>query len=116
VPERIKKYYQEFSSSLSQMKQEVPAAVSGFAGLFQKTMADGVLGAKQKELIALGIAVGLQCVPCINLHVQKSAQAGATREEILEAASVAVMMGGGPAYTHIPQVLLALEAQEGKAS
>jgi len=43
------------------------------------------------------------------LHVQKCLDAGATKEQILEAASVAVMMGGGPAYTHIPVVMETLE-------
>ena len=63
-----------------------------------------------EELIALAIGVTQRCTPCIRLHVQKCLQAGATGEQILEAASVAVMMGGGPAYTHIPVVMSALEA------
>lgn len=48
--------------------------------------------------------------PCINLHVQKCLDAGNSPAEILEAASVAVMMQGGPAYTHIPVAMEALEA------
>ncbi|MFQ6035773.1 MAG: carboxymuconolactone decarboxylase family protein [Sedimentisphaerales bacterium] len=42
--------------------------------------------------------------------MQKSLDAGATKQQILEAASVAVMMGGGPAYTHVPLVMETLEA------
>ena len=61
-------------------------------------------------MVALGIAVAQRCEPCINLHVQKSLEAGNSPAEILEAASVAVMMPGGPAYTHIPVVIDALEA------
>jgi hypothetical protein len=34
------------------------------------------------------------------------------KELILEAALVAVMMGGGPAYTHIPVVMDTLESLE----
>ena len=35
------------------------------------------------------------------------------KQQILEAASVAVVMGGGPAYTHIPVVMDTLESLEG---
>ena len=92
------------------MKDQIPDAVHGFSGLFTKVMKDGALSHKEKELVALGIGVTQRCAPCIRLHVQKALDAGATSEQILEAASVAVMMGGGPAYTHIPIVMNALEA------
>jgi AhpD family alkylhydroperoxidase len=75
-------------------------------------MAEGALTVKSKELVAIGIAVAKQCEPCIKLHVKKCLDAGTTREEILEAAGVAVMMEGGPAYTHIPMVIESLEELE----
>ncbi|NIP24058.1 MAG: carboxymuconolactone decarboxylase family protein, partial [Phycisphaerae bacterium] len=50
--------------------------------------------------------------PCIAAHVKKCIDAGATKEQILEAASVAVMMNGGPAYMHIPVVMDTLETLE----
>ena len=94
------------------MKLQANATLNGFAGLFNKTMAEGVLTVKQKELVAMGIAVTKQCEPCIKLHVKKCLDAGATREEILEATGVAVMMEGGPAYTHIPMVIESLDELE----
>jgi len=50
------------------------------------------------------------CEPCIRPNLQKSLNAGATKEQILEAASVAVMMDGSSAYTHIPVVIDTLDA------
>ncbi len=94
------------------MKAQTPEVVNGFMGMFAKTMKAKALDVKQKELIALAIGVAMRCKPCIILHVQKSLQAGATREEILEAAGVAVMMGGGPTFTHVPEVLRALDDLE----
>ncbi|NIA06324.1 MAG: carboxymuconolactone decarboxylase family protein [Actinobacteria bacterium] len=96
------------------MKNQTPDTVTGFGGLFAKAMKAGALEPKQKELIALGIAVAQRCVPCIHLHTQKCLKAGLKREEILEAAGVAVMMQGGPAYTHVPMVIKALDELEGK--
>ena len=64
----------------------------------------------EKELIALGVGIAMRCDPCINLHVQKCIEAGATRAQIVEVASVVVMMQGGPGYTYLPKVIEALEA------
>ena len=105
-----KEFFEKFKQDLGKMKEESPDMMSGFAGLFSKVMKDGVISLREKELIALAIAVHSKCPPCIRLHVQKCLDAGATREQMMEAAAVAVMMGGGPAYTHVPVVMDTLEA------
>ena len=110
----VKQFISEFGKSVEQMKGQAPELVGGFGGLFAKVMKAGALEVKQKELIALAIGVAQRCMPCINLHTQKCLQAGASREEILEAAAVAVMMQGGPAYTHVPMVIKALDELETK--
>ena len=107
-----KEFFEKFKDDMAKMKEQIPDAVNGFLGMFGKIMKDGELGLKEKELIALGIGVAQQCEPCIRLHVQKSLSAGATRQEIIEAACVAVMMGGGPAFTHIPVVIDAIDTLE----
>jgi AhpD family alkylhydroperoxidase len=108
-------FLEKFKGDFEKMKQAAPDMVKGFGGLFQSVMKDGALKTKEKEPVALGIAVAQRCEPCINLHVQKCLGAGNSPAEILEAASVAVMMQGGPAYTHIPVVIDALESLAPKA-
>jgi len=105
-------FFTKFKKDVTKMKQQAPDMLNGFAGLFGKVMAEGTVTLREKELIALAIAVAVQCSPCIKLHVRKCLDAGATSEQVLEAASVAVMMGGGPAYTHIPIVIDTLDAIE----
>jgi AhpD family alkylhydroperoxidase len=97
------------------MKEAIPKTMQAFGGLFQATMKEGALSVREKELIALAIGISVYCVPCINLHVQKCLQAGADRDQILEAAGVAVMMRGGPAYTHVPEVIEALDHLEAQS-
>ena len=109
---KTKEFLTKFQDNLKKMKSQTNTITSGFVGLFSKTMAEGVLTVKQKELVAMGIAVVKQCEPCIKLHTQKCLDASATREEILEAAGVTVMMGGGPAYTHVPEIIKALDELE----
>jgi AhpD family alkylhydroperoxidase len=107
--DKTREFFAKFKTDIDKLKTEIPDTIQGFGGLFQKVMKDGALGAKEKELIALGIGVAMHCPPCIRSHVQKCLDHGATRQQILEAASVAVVMAGGPAYTHIPQVLDTLD-------
>lgn len=104
-----KKILEQFGNDLEKMKAQTGDMVGAFGNLFGKTMSDGVLTVKQKELIALGIAVAVQCEPCIALHVKKSIDAGVSKEEMLEACGVAVLMAGGPAYMHVPMVINAIE-------
>ena len=58
------------------------------------------LDTKVKELISLAIAVVVRCEPCILWHCEAAINAGATKEEILDALKVAVVMGGGPALMY----------------
>lgn len=104
------KFFAEWPARLEKAKTAMPDAVKGFGGLFQAVMKAGALSVREKELIALGIGMTVRCDPCINLHVQKCLEAGATPEQILEAAGVAVMMQGGPTFTYLPTVVEALEA------
>ena len=106
---KTKEYFAKFKTDVDKMKAEIPDTIQGFGGLFGKVMKDGALTAREKELIALGIGVAVHCKPCIISHTQKCLEAGATRQQILEAASVAVVMAGGPAYVHIPVVLETLD-------
>ena len=46
----------------------------------------------------------VRCKYCIEIHVEKTLKAGATKEEIFEAATVSILMEGGPAMTHVSEV------------
>ncbi len=110
MAEDVKAWFADFKESAGKLKEQAPGAMNGFGGMFARIMKDGVVSLKTKELIAVSIGVAIQCEPCIRLHVQKCLDVGCTKEEILEATSVAVMMSGGPAYTHMPMVLETIEA------
>ena len=60
------------------------------------------------SLIALSIAVVVRCGGCIAFHVHDAIKAGATRDEIIEALDVAVLMGGGPALMYVAEAMDAL--------
>lgn len=103
-------YYEHNTHAMKPVRESVPELLKGLGGLHQAAMKDGELDKRQKELIALGIGIAVRCENCIYAHVRAAIKAGATEEQVLEAAGVAVMMGGGPAYTYLPRVTEALEA------
>ena len=105
-----KEFFQNISKRMNQAKEQAPAIFEGFTGMFSKVMAAGTITVLEKELIALGIAVSAKCPPCIRMHTKKCLDVGATKQQILEAAGVAVMMGGGPAFMHIAEIMEAFEA------
>lgn len=82
---------------LQQLKSPVYAA---FLDMEKATYSDGALPRKQKELIAIGISVVINCESCMQWHIDQAAQAGATEKEVLEAIEVGIEMGGGPATAY----------------
>jgi len=107
--DKTREYFAQSKTAIDKLRTEIPDTIQGFGSLFGKVMKDGALGVKEKELIALGIGVAMHCPPCIRSHVHKCLDHGATRQQILEAASVAVVMAGGPGYVHLPLVLETLD-------
>ncbi len=67
-----------------------------FVDMEQNTYKDGELSKKQKELIAIGISVVINCESCMEWHIKQAIDDGATEEEIIEAIEVGIEMCGGP--------------------
>jgi AhpD family alkylhydroperoxidase len=61
---------------------------------------EGAIPRKYRELIAIAVACTTQCPYCIEAHAKAAKAAGATREEIVEAAFVAAALRAGGAATH----------------
>jgi len=105
-------YYQNNAASMKDVRAAMPDLIKGFAGLHQSAMKAGALTVAEKELIALAIGLVVRCENCIYAHVRAAVNAGASREQILQAAGVAVLMQGGPTYTYLPRVIESLDALE----
>ena len=103
-------HYESWAATTAEMRRKAPDLCKGFGSMYQQLMGDGALSLREKELIAAGIGMAIRCKPCLFAHVEKAVKAGATREQLLEMGGVVVTMQGGPAYTHIPELLEALDA------
>lgn len=87
------------------LAKAIPDAMKGFGALSQAVKQGGVLGIKEKEFVALGIAIGVRCEPCIAFHVEALMKSGATREELADVLAMAIQMGGGPAVMYAGKAL-----------
>ncbi len=86
---------------LGEFKQLAPREFSTFVE-FDKTVGreDGTIPRKYRELIAIAVACTTQCPYCLDVHTRAAKRAGATREEVAEAAMLAAALRAGAAVTH----------------
>jgi len=102
-------YHKHLEERLAQLGRDLPGPMSGFARLHKKSVEEGALSARVKELMALAISIAVRCEGCIAYHVHDAIAAGATRQELLETIGVALMMGGGPALMYAAHAQDAIE-------
>lgn len=99
-------YMSNFKRMMGALGRELQGPMGGVGQLHKASVGEGALSPKVKELIALAVAVKSQCETCIAWHVHDAMEAGATREEMMEALGVAILMGGSPA---VADSVLAME-------
>ena len=104
---------QGVSARLATLRSGAPEVMKSFSGLGRAAMADGVLSAKTKELMALALGVAARCDPCIGYHVQALVKLGASRQELDETLGVVVYMGGGPALMYAANAIAAFDEMSG---
>ena len=101
------------TSANAGLKRAQPDTLKGFNLIHGQAMQAGALDPKTKELIAVALSVGSRCDPCIAFHVHAALRHGASRDELMEVLSVAVMMGGGPSLMYAAHVIEAMEEELG---
>lgn len=92
----------ELAGPTRELRDATPEVWAGFTALHQAAVAEGVLSARVKELMAMAIAVVKQCDGCIAYHAKAAARRGASEEEVAEALGVALLMDGGTASVYGP--------------
>ena len=91
---------------MAKMKEQMPEVMGPFGALMEQVTKDALLSAKTKRLMMVAVSVAQRCHQCIRVHVKAALDLGASREEILEATGVSILMAGGPAMAHVATVVL----------
>jgi AhpD family alkylhydroperoxidase len=96
----------ESRAGTSKWREAHPECMPAFSELSKAAMKPGALDVKTKELIAAAVGLAARCEYCIVHHVYGALKAGATRQELIETACVANLMGGGPVVTYTATLFL----------
>lgn len=110
MPTTAKELLREIVTNSSALARQNPEIGTNFVeGFVGNALKDGALTVREKELVALGMAIRSQCDYCIALHVKKALDAGVTPAEVGEVCEVAVVMGGGPAMMFAAKAMAFVE-------
>lgn len=95
----------EFRAFRERMNQEIldqgNLVINRFFALDSRTYEPGALDAKTKELLGLVASLVLRCDDCITYHLIRCREEGVTQEELLEALSVGLIVGGSIVIPHL---------------
>ncbi|HEB67217.1 MAG TPA: carboxymuconolactone decarboxylase family protein [Gammaproteobacteria bacterium] len=105
----MKDKLEQIKTLTERLEKDFPVETKGFLSFLKRAESGKALDIRQKELINVGLAVAAQCEWCIAFHVEQAVAAGASRDEIVEAGFMAVIMHGGPAYMYMTPLLEALD-------
>ena len=85
---------------IPKLAEHAPEAMEGFKALDSAALAEGAISKKNKELIAVAVALTTQCGYCLEVHKKAAKAAGATDQELAETVFVATALRAGAALTH----------------
>lgn len=86
-----------------------PNYMDAWNAFMERTGTDGALSPRRKELIAVSLSIASKCDWCIRSHVKNALELGARKQELVEAAWVAVLMGGDPVLKYAQWAVQVLE-------
>ena len=92
-------------SRLKKLDEQTPDAMQAFRAFDKAAFTADALDARQKQLIAVAVALTTQCPYCIEIHTRAARDAGADDTQLAETAMVAAAIRAGGAITHASYLL-----------
>lgn len=86
--------------------------IKRFFNLDSNTYKDGALPSQTKELLGLVASTVLRCNDCIDYHLEQCAETGSSKDEIIEALNVALVVGGSIVIPHLRHAVKTIELLE----
>ena len=75
--------------------------IKRFFALDHQAYEPGPLGTKTKELLGLVASAVLRCDDCITYHLVRAGEEGWSRDEVVDALNVALVVGGSITIPHV---------------
>ncbi len=106
----------EFNDYRSKMNEKILAdnnkVIKRIFNLDTNAYQEGALNVKTKELLGLVASAVLRCDDCIKYHLENSKKEGLSKEEVVEALSIATLVGGTIVIPHLRRAFEFWEALE----
>src|SRR5436853_617188 len=83
--------------------------IKRFFALDTQAYEAGALDKKTKELMGLTASIVLRCDDCITYHIKQCVICGVTREQLMDAFNVALVVGGSITIPHLRRAVEKLE-------
>jgi len=109
---RLEEFRQERSEANDKIFDLDHLGIKRFFNLDNNTYKDGALSGETKELLGLVASTVMRCNDCIDYHLEECAKAGFTKDEIVDALNVAMMVGGSIVIPHLRHAVNTLEILE----
>jgi 4-carboxymuconolactone decarboxylase len=93
-------YHAPDLAKFGDMGKAAPHLWEGFLAWYGAVFAEGALTAREKALIALGVAHAVQCPYCIDAYTTACLEQGSDVEQMTEAVHVAAAIRGGASLVH----------------
>jgi len=110
----------QFTEFRKRMNERILAepnqVVRRFFALDTQTYQPGALDLRTKELLGLVASLVLRCDDCISYHVAQCQDAGVNRDEMFEAFSVGLVVGGSIVIPHLRRAVDFLDQLEAGAA
>ena len=110
--DRVKAFTEFRQRMNARILGEPNQVVRRFFALDTQTYQAGALDVKTKELCGLVASMVLRCDDCISYHVAQCKEAGVNRDEMFEAFSIGLVVGGSIVIPHLRRALDFLDKLE----
>jgi AhpD family alkylhydroperoxidase len=104
-------YQKQIQQQIAEIGRSNRDVLKGYRVLSNAGDTTNLLGGKTRELIAIAVAVTRQCDGCIVTHVDAAIKQGASKEEIIEALSVAIAVNTGATLIFSSRVMDAFSSK-----
>ncbi len=105
----IQEFRAERATGQAALMEADHLGIKRFLRLDSATYEDGALNGRTKELLGLVASAVLRCNDCIDYHLEQCVALGYTKEQLVDAMNVALVVGGSIVIPHARHAMLSID-------
>ena len=105
----IQEFRAERATGQAALMEADHLGIKRFLRLDSATYEDGALDGRTKELLGLVASAVLRCNDCIDYHLEQCVALGYTKEQLVDAMNVALVVGGSIVVPHARHAMLSID-------